>query len=138
MKVKQHRKQFCRQNCFLCCFRPSTCDNFFIKRYNDENGFNVDGIEDGCLKILQAHNWPGNIRELENSVERAVVLTRTGKVKPEQFLFQTASEKSLQKADGLEVGMTVASELYRARTGAMFSRENHLPPGVKISRAISS
>jgi len=54
--------------------------NHFIERYNRENGLVVEGLETGCLDLLLAHNWPGNIRELENVVERAVVLTRSGKI----------------------------------------------------------
>jgi DNA-binding NtrC family response regulator len=57
----------------------------FIRKYNDENGFSVDGVDPGCLEVLNRYDWPGNIRELENAVERAVVLTKSGTVGAEQF-----------------------------------------------------
>ncbi len=57
----------------------------FIKKYNELNGFSVEGMEAGCDETLKRHRWPGNIRELENAVERAVVLTRNGVIKKEMF-----------------------------------------------------
>ncbi|WP_449589173.1 hypothetical protein [Niabella hibiscisoli] len=33
------------------------------------------GIDDGAIKLLQQHNWTGNIRELRNVVERLVILS---------------------------------------------------------------
>jgi DNA-binding NtrC family response regulator len=57
----------------------------FIKKYNDINGLSIEGMENGCIEQLKRHTWPGNIRELENAVERAVVLTRCGFIKKESF-----------------------------------------------------
>jgi DNA-binding NtrC family response regulator len=57
----------------------------FVKKYNELNGFAVEGMEAGCEALLKRHSWPGNIRELENAVERAVVLTRSGFIKQDSF-----------------------------------------------------
>jgi DNA-binding NtrC family response regulator len=57
-----------------------------IKKYNEQNGFGIDGVEPGCISLLKSYDWPGNIRELENFIERAVVLTRSGKIKKEMFI----------------------------------------------------
>ena len=48
----------------------------FIQRYAQENDKQIDGVTDDVLEILGAYTWPGNIRELENLVERAVVLSK--------------------------------------------------------------
>ncbi|NLG17661.1 MAG: sigma-54-dependent Fis family transcriptional regulator [Fibrobacter sp.] len=80
----------------------------FIKKFNNENGFSVEGLTEESLKVLFCHNWPGNIRELENALERAVVLTRTGQIKPEIFQFRNPEEHSAGAASSLQAGMTVA------------------------------
>lgn len=77
----------------------------FIKKYNNENGFSVTGIEDSALKILKSYTWPGNVRELENAIERAVVLNKSGKISKEVLELKTLSDG---KNDGLTPGMTVA------------------------------
>ena len=46
----------------------------FIRKFSGELRKKVDGLDPGAEKLLQRYNWPGNIRELENSIERAVLL----------------------------------------------------------------
>lgn len=50
----------------------------FIKIFSDENGVSPLTVETGALRTLQAYPWPGNIRELRNFCENAVVLRRGG------------------------------------------------------------
>jgi DNA-binding NtrC family response regulator len=50
---------------------------FFIRRFATELKKKVDGLQPDALKIMMRHNWPGNIRELENVVERSVLLADT-------------------------------------------------------------
>ena len=52
----------------------------FIKLYSDENGVAPIEIEPGAMKTLQAYAWPGNIRELRNFCENAVVLQKGGRL----------------------------------------------------------
>ena len=52
----------------------------FIKVYSDENGVPPLEVEPGAMKTLQAYDWPGNIRELRNFCENAVVLQKVGKL----------------------------------------------------------
>lgn len=48
--------------------------DYLIARYAKRLNRNVLGANDGALALLQKYDWPGNIRELENAVERAVLL----------------------------------------------------------------
>lgn len=47
----------------------------FIKIYTNKFGKTISSISPRALQRLQAHSWPGNIRELANVIERAVILT---------------------------------------------------------------
>ena len=47
----------------------------FLGRHAERIGRAVGHIEDDAVEVLVAHDWPGNIRELENAIERAVVLS---------------------------------------------------------------
>ncbi|MDR3012104.1 MAG: sigma-54 dependent transcriptional regulator [Chitinispirillales bacterium] len=85
----------------------------FIEKYNDEDGLDVKGLAPGCDKPLLAHNWPGNIRELENAMQRAVVMTGSGLIKPAIFDFlsertRTVKPHSSSGDSGLEAGITIA------------------------------
>ena len=57
----------------------------FIEKYNGETGKRVQGVAPAALAILQGYAWPGNIRELRNTVERAVILA-DGEVLTEEHL----------------------------------------------------
>jgi len=46
----------------------------FVRRFAGELKKRVEGLQPDALKLLMRYNWPGNIRELENALERAVLL----------------------------------------------------------------
>jgi DNA-binding NtrC family response regulator len=52
----------------------------FLEKYGESYGKEVKGLAPGTLQALLAHDWPGNIRELENAIERAVVLAQGAEV----------------------------------------------------------
>jgi formate hydrogenlyase transcriptional activator len=50
----------------------------FVKQFNHRMGKQVDSISPETMAAFQWYSWPGNIRELQNLVERAVILSRDG------------------------------------------------------------
>jgi len=50
--------------------------NFFIKKYQYEFKREIKGISEESMDILKNYNWPGNIRQLENIIERLIVRTK--------------------------------------------------------------
>ena len=48
----------------------------FLKIYQKKNNKRVDGISEEALDIMTGYQWPGNVREIKNVIERAVVLTQ--------------------------------------------------------------
>jgi two-component system response regulator PilR (NtrC family) len=57
----------------------------FVAKYAAQMGKNVAGISGAALSLLMTHTWPGNIRELENAMERAVALERSPTILPDSL-----------------------------------------------------
>jgi DNA-binding NtrC family response regulator len=79
----------------------------FLRRYGNELKKRLDGLDPEAQKLLMRYNWPGNIRELENAIERAALL----------------AERSVVTADDLRLG--------DAAQGTTMSRESavvRIPP----------
>jgi len=57
----------------------------FLTKYTEQMGKSVTSISHGAMEVLLAHEWPGNIRELENVLERAVALEATPSILPESL-----------------------------------------------------
>ena len=59
--------------------------NAFLKEYAKENGKNVTGIDNRARALLYKYDWPGNIRELRNCIESAVVMCGGNEITPEDL-----------------------------------------------------
>jgi two-component system, NtrC family, response regulator AtoC len=59
--------------------------HYFIDAYNTEFRKRVRGITDDAMRRLQTYGWPGNIRELRNAVERAMLLVEGPELTADQF-----------------------------------------------------
>lgn len=63
----------------------------FLKKFSHETTKHVDHVTAGAQRLLKSYDWPGNVRELENAIERAVVLSRSRTLHPEDFAFLQAA-----------------------------------------------
>lgn len=54
---------------------------FFIKKYNQEFGKRVKLVEENAMKALMDYHWPGNIRQLESVIERAVLMCESNTIR---------------------------------------------------------
>jgi len=81
---------------------------FFVQKYSKEHGKNVNKIDNEALKLLKAYHWPGNIRELQNIIERAVLVSEDEVIKKEhlpEVLFDKKDsffEEALQRKLSIE------------------------------------
>jgi two-component system response regulator AtoC len=57
----------------------------FLERLSKQLGINVTGFEPAAMKLLLSHPWYGNVRQLENVVERAMVLAEGPTIRPEDL-----------------------------------------------------
>ena len=71
--------------------------NYFIGKFNEENGYAVEEASEDAIAMLQKQNWPGNIRQLENAVERAMVFCKSGILTPDFFEIEGGESKPAGK-----------------------------------------
>lgn len=65
---------------------PALCESF-VSKINKKYKFHIEGISKNAMAILMDYEWPGNIRELQHTLERAAVLTNNHMLKAEDFSF---------------------------------------------------
>jgi two-component system NtrC family response regulator len=71
----------------------------FLHRYAAEHKKKVTGFTPKALRTMERHSWPGNIRELDNRIQRAVIMTGGPKLTPEDL--------ELSSSDGRHVGLAL-------------------------------
>lgn len=64
--------------------------DYFIERYSKANGYDTKSMSSDALDILKSHDWPGNIRELENSIHRAVLLSTGQKIEKDAIMLTSS------------------------------------------------
>jgi DNA-binding NtrC family response regulator len=68
----------------------------FIKRYAEENGKEIAGLSSEAQDVLLKYDYPGNVRELENIIERAVVIAREEVISVEDLPFRESMEETAE------------------------------------------
>ncbi len=57
----------------------------FLEKYARTTSRQIDGIAPEAMEKLLGYSWPGNVRELENAIERAVVVCKSGSIRPKHL-----------------------------------------------------
>jgi len=68
--------------------------NHFLARFAAENEREIEGITPAAINVLMGYHWPGNIRQLENSVERAVALSSGREIDVTDIQLDTSQGKN--------------------------------------------
>ena len=79
---------------------------YFVRRYSQEFGRRVQGVDSAVLKAFTDYSWPGNIRQLESVVERAILMNESGTISPEDI----RGELFLQRGTSGEQGFMLPDE----------------------------
>lgn len=66
--------------------------NYFINKYADKYDKSARGMSEPARAKLQRYRWPGNVRELEHTMERAVILSESGVLGPDDFMLSAPIE----------------------------------------------
>jgi len=80
----------------------------FLAIYSQETGKRVRRFSDEAISLLRTYAWPGNIRELENAVERAVILSNGEVVRPEHLMLSADTGAATSSPSGRLNSQTVS------------------------------
>ncbi|MFT7162709.1 MAG: two-component system response regulator HydG, partial [Bacteroidia bacterium] len=73
--------------------------NHFVTEYSNKYRKNVKKLASSTIKKLQKYRWPGNIRELQHAIERAVIMSDDSSLTPEDFFFLMHKPDSLEEKE---------------------------------------
>jgi DNA-binding NtrC family response regulator len=73
---------------------------FFLKKYSAELNHRIKNVDPEAVRMLSGYHWPGNIRELENTIERAVVLADGEKITKDDMKLIFAHRPYTRKDEG--------------------------------------
>ena len=71
---------------------------YFAARFGERLGRKVSRIDRQTMELLQAYHWPGNIRELQNVIERSVILAEGGILRIDPSVLETAGSRAAHPA----------------------------------------
>lgn len=78
----------------------------FLKKYNERMNKNIGAISDEVMQLLMKYDYPGNVRELENLIERTVALEAGNTILPESLppMVNTPSGRKMASSQEIEIG----------------------------------
>ena len=84
--------------------------DMFVKRYSQQYGRGEAGLSAGARQSMLGYSWPGNIRELQHAIERAVILSDSG---GEIDMLQISSNKSAGQQTSRQDAIVPLDEMER-------------------------
>lgn len=87
---------------------------FFLERYGRKYKKELKGFTREAKNKLQQYAWPGNVRELQHAVERAVILSDSFMLKPENFLLKPAVARKKEDTEELNLSTLEKETIERA------------------------
>ncbi len=91
--------------------------NFFLKRYEKKYHKNSLKISSQAVNKLMKYAWPGNVRELQHIIEKAVILSDAGTLKPEDFVLKAS-------AKALDTSILTIEDMEKQMIGAALDTHN--------------
>jgi DNA-binding NtrC family response regulator len=76
--------------------------NHFLKHYSTKYGKNVSRISEPAVARMNKHPWPGNIRELQHALERAIILSNSSVLQPEDFNLNLSNSRENEQQLNLD------------------------------------
>lgn len=73
--------------------------NYFLEKFSLEYNIQSPGFSEESIRWMKNYNWPGNIRELENLVERAILIAQNSYIEPRHLLMDSLEEDLLGEKD---------------------------------------
>ncbi|MFC1563261.1 sigma-54-dependent transcriptional regulator, partial [candidate division KSB1 bacterium] len=92
----------------------------FIQKHSKENRKNISDISKNALSELMRYDFPGNIRELENIIERAVILCRANLIKSDDIALPTIEKAYIKNMD-ITKGINLTKEVEKFEKQIMIS-----------------
>ena len=99
-------------------------------------GRQLDGLSPEAVACIRAYSWPGNLRELRNAIERAVILAKGGKLFPEDFPAELRGQNAAAMSNGEslpQIGSLISLEkLEEAHLRKIIERTSSLTEAAEI------
>lgn len=108
--------------------------NLFISRYAEKYHRPVTGLTDAARQVLLANRWSGNIRELQNGIEKAVILADGDKLDAEDFSLPLSVPGEAEPAAAAETLEEVEERTIRAAMDRFGGNLTHVAKSLNISR----
>jgi DNA-binding NtrC family response regulator len=101
----------------------SIISDYYLKQFSEKYCKPGMEITQAALGKLKEYHWPGNIRELAHSIERAVILSKNRNLSPEDFLLKTKQQVAINIEEPV---ISVADYEKKAVNGAMLKHNGNL------------